>query len=354
MGVVFRDSFAAASLNQSKWTSSVGPGGSITQSAGTLTIGSGTTTGAETWVLSNQTFRLPCKVAIGLSLSQRIASQSFFVELVSVDPATDLPDGQEQAALLFDGTSPTQAKHQVTTGGLTPNTSAASTYATTATASLFEIEATPDEVWFHGTSGLDGVTFRPSSFKLQVKAPDANRAYKLRLRWANGTSPASSTNALIVLLNAIEYQELSAEITSTRGTLSTGAGFPISNTPSVILLPATSTTGSATHLAINSVSTVNATSTKTTAANIYEISLTNTSSSAKHFKLYNKASSPNVGTDVPVFIATIPANSEKSYEFGPFGKRLSLGFAWAITGAQAVSDATPVAAGDIIGSITYM
>lgn len=353
-GVVFRDSFAAASLNQSKWTTSIGAGGSISQSAGTLTLGSGTTAAAETWLLSNQTFQLPCKVAVGLSLSQRIANQTFFVELVSVDSVTGVPDGQEQAALVFDGTTATQAKHQATTGGLTPNTSAASSYATTATPSLFEIEATPDEVWFHSTSGIDVVTARTTSYRLQLKAPDANRVYKLRLRWLNGTTPASSTNALITLLSAIEYQEISAEVSGTRGTTAAAYGFSINNTPSFNLLPATTTVGSAAHLAINSTATTNATNTKATAANIYEISLVNTSSSPKHFKLYNKASAPAVGTDVPIFIITIPANSEKSYEFGPFGKRLSLGFSWAITGAQAVSDATAVGAGEVIGSITYV
>jgi hypothetical protein len=104
---------------------------------------------------------------------------------------------------------------------------------------------------------------------------------------------------------------------------------------------------------INSLATTNATVVKASTGDLYEISLTNTSAAAKFFKLYNKASAPTVGTDVPILIITIPANSEKSLEFGDQGKRFTLGIAYAITNLQPVADTTAVAAGDVIGSLSW-
>lgn len=98
---------------------------------------------------------------------------------------------------------------------------------------------------------------------------------------------------------------------------------------------------------INSAASTNATSSKATAGSLFEISATNMTASAKYLKLYNKATAPTVGTDVPVLTITIPANSEKSYEFGANGKRFTTGIALAITGAQPIADATAVAAGDV-------
>jgi hypothetical protein len=352
---VFRDNFAAAALDTSKWFPSIGSGGLISQSNGTLTLASGTTAGAETWVLGGQDFMPPCKLTVGLVLSQRIANQSFFIELVSVDPNTGLPNGQEQAAILFDGTTATQAKHQVTTGGLTPNTSAASTYPTAATAALFEIEATPDEVWFHGTPGLDGIAARTNSYRLALKAPDPLSRYRLRLRWLNGaTAPASSTNALITLLSAVEYQEVSAEIAGGRGTQSAGAGISIANTPIVTLSPSPATANSLTGLSINSLATTNATAVKAAAGNLFEITVINRGASAIAVPLYNRTTAPAPQADVPTFTIICPANDFRAVEFGSYGKRFNTGLALAITGGTALFDNTAVAAGQVQVSLSYV
>ena len=222
-GTPFRDSFADGIVNASLWAATVGFG-TISESAGTLTMGSGTTANNVTSLLSTQVFHLPAKVAVGLSLSQRIANQTFFIELVSINDS-GVPDGLELAGLVFDGTTVTQAKHQVRSGGLTANQSAASTYPSTGTpAKLFEIEASYDEVWFHGSAALDSAVGRVNSYRLQLKAPSPNTNYKLQLRWLNGaTAPASNTNALVTFLSVIEYEELTTEVLGGRGTNAAGA-----------------------------------------------------------------------------------------------------------------------------------
>jgi hypothetical protein len=350
---VFRDNFAASSLDASRWLPSIGSGGSISQSSGTLTLASGTTAGAETWVLGLQDFTLPCKLMVGLQLS-RIANQSFFIELVSVDPNTGLPDGQEQAAILFDGIVSTVAKHQVTTGGLTPNTSAASTYPNSATTSaLFEIEATPDDCWFHGTPVIDSITPRINSYRLLLRAPDATKKYRIRLRWANGaTAPASSTNALITVLNAVEYQEMAAEIVGGRGTQSAANGIALAiNQPTIV---PSATIGALTSYSLNSLASTNAVSIKTTAGNLYEIFVNNRGLAACAVNVHNLATVPTTGTSVPLFSIIVSAGGFNSLNFGMYGKRFSTGIAISITAGTTLLDNTPVTAGQVQVSASYI
>ena len=127
--------------------------------------------------------------------------------------------------------------------------------------------------------------------------------------------------------------------------------------PSPLPASVTMATGAAgsvlNHALINSLATTNATLVDASPTDLFEISLANYSAAAKFFKLYNKASAPTVGTDIPVLTIALAANSEKVYEFGVEGKRFNVGLAYAITNLQPVADITAVAAGDVIGSMSY-
>jgi hypothetical protein len=69
----------------------------------------------------------------------------------------------------------------------------------------------------------------------------------------------------------------------------------------------------------------------------------------KFLKLYNKASAPTVGTDIPFLtIALPPSNAVCSLQF-EMGLYFNLGLSFAITGADGDSDTTAVAAGDVKG-----
>lgn len=104
---------------------------------------------------------------------------------------------------------------------------------------------------------------------------------------------------------------------------------------------------------VNSAATTNATNIKSSAAKLRSLSLFNTSAATKYFKLYNKASSPTVGTDTPVWTIPLPAGGGFSREFVvpvPFATGLS----YAITGSQADTDTTAVAAGDVTGQMLWL
>lgn len=102
----------------------------------------------------------------------------------------------------------------------------------------------------------------------------------------------------------------------------------------------------------NSAATTNATSVTTTITHLYEISITNTSATTAYWKLYNKASAPTVGTDVPILVLPVAAGTTAAQTFGSNGKYLGTGLAWALTGAMGTSDTTAVGTGILVsGSI---
>ncbi|WWT39904.1 glycoprotein repeat domain-containing protein [Microcystis phage Mwe-JY08] len=224
----FRDSFVGSTLNSAKWESTLGTGGAITVGSGVLTLGSGTTANSQTSVITIDTFTIPFRVNIGLTLSQRIANQTFIVEAISVDPVTLAPDGLHVIGFLFDGTTATQGKYRVQNSGAAPLDSGAVTFPTTASAGFYEIEPFADEAWFHGGT-LDSTTGRANSYRRHQQIPDPNAVFKIRLRWLNGaTPPASNTNAVIQYISVQDYAELTAEITGGRGQSVAGQALGVS------------------------------------------------------------------------------------------------------------------------------
>ena len=217
----FRESFPGSAVRDGVWDTSVGTGGSISVASGQLTMASGTTADSVTSITGKQSFTVPFRFSVGLTLSQRIANQTFFVEVVSIGN-DGLPDGLNQAAWVFDGTSATQAKYQVQVDGLAALTSSAVTVVTTAGTTLFEIEPFADECWWHSTA-VDSTGNRANSYRRQLRSPDPNALYEVRLRWVNGsTAPASSTNAVVSFTTLSDYAEITAEITAGRGQASGG------------------------------------------------------------------------------------------------------------------------------------
>lgn len=99
----------------------------------------------------------------------------------------------------------------------------------------------------------------------------------------------------------------------------------------------------------SSAATTNGTLLSAVPCDVYHVSATNTTAALKYLKLYNKASAPTVGTDVPVMtIALQPSNVLTQIPID-LGLYFNKGLAIAITGAAPVADATAVAAGDVVG-----
>lgn len=120
-------------------------------------------------------------------------------------------------------------------------------------------------------------------------------------------------------------------------------------------VPATSgglSTGSSPYI---SAASTNATSVKGSAGQLYGMYVSNINVNPRYVKLYNKASSPTVGSDTPIMTFMVPGNSSGvsgAFEFSN-GIPFSTGIAFAITGSYANADTTAISAGDVIVNILY-
>ena len=216
----FRDSFVGATLDPTKWHTPIvaGNNAEVYLAAGEVCITNGLQANGETSIMTRETFTVPFRVQAPLSMSQRIANTTFYIEAISVDPVTGEPNGLHSLGWVFDGTSHTNAKYSVSNGGLSPLVSAAITVQTTINGTaLFELEPFADETWFH-SSLLDSTNGRQNSYRRHQQIPDPNAVYKLRLRWKNGsTAPAGLSTAYLKFVSIQDYAELTAEITAGRG-----------------------------------------------------------------------------------------------------------------------------------------
>lgn len=104
---------------------------------------------------------------------------------------------------------------------------------------------------------------------------------------------------------------------------------------------------------LNSAATTNATSVSATANTLlFGYYISNTNSSVRYVKFYNKASAPTVGTDTPVLVLAIPGSGAANVSF-PAGVNFTTGLAFATTTGAADSDTTAVAANEVIVNLVY-
>lgn len=119
--------------------------------------------------------------------------------------------------------------------------------------------------------------------------------------------------------------------------------------------PNTTGTNGTTAYKLISLASTNANSVKGSGGNLYSIIGIGLTSTVRYLKLYNKATAPTVGTDVPLMTIPIPANTQGAGVALPFsmGVNFPLGIGIAITSGSADNDTGAVGAGDVIVNLTY-
>lgn len=163
--------------------------------------------------------------------------------------------------------------------------------------------------------------------------------------FANGTSnplQADSKGALLVNNGASLSTPLRIDPVGTTTQ-------PISGSVSV---SPTTTGGLATAKLISAAST-NATVVKASAGQVYNVQAFNVAASARFLKLYNKATAPTVGTDTPIATWLVPANGSGFVIEISSGLACSAGIAFALTGGMADTDATAIAASDVVVNFQF-
>lgn len=106
-----------------------------------------------------------------------------------------------------------------------------------------------------------------------------------------------------------------------------------------------------------STASTNAINIKPSAGTLGYVTATNINASARYLKLYDKATSPTVGTDTPVHTFLIPGNTAGAgivVSFPTQGVTFTAGIGLAITTGVADSDTGAVAANDIVINYGYI
>ena len=123
--------------------------------------------------------------------------------------------------------------------------------------------------------------------------------------------------------------------------------------PWLATLAASAAQGSGTNHHAISANTTNATNVKASAGTVHCLQVSNINAAFRYLKLYNKATSPTVGTDTPVMTIALPPNSNQFINVGPYGIRFATGIGYALTTGIAVADTGAVAASEHSIGIFY-
>ena len=117
---------------------------------------------------------------------------------------------------------------------------------------------------------------------------------------------------------------------------------------------ATTTPATPTVTNVNSAATTNATLVKSTAGNLYALSVSNIGAAIRYVKLYNKATAPTVGTDIPVLTIAVPIGGTLVLNWGAMGMRFATGIGLAITAGAADADVAAVVAAEVKVNVSYL
>lgn len=218
----------------------------------------------------------------------------------------------------------------------------------TMTGGVLTFEVSPD----NGTSWFVIALARIDSFTVETSyalSTIANRAWtssidvftNFRVRLSTAISGTGTATVLVAAqLFAIEpimtVGQVTASSLQTTATLATGT-----NLVGKVNLT-TQTSGGATSFTLISVASTNSTLVKASTGVLYMLTATNNSATVSFLKMYNKASAPTVGTDVPVLTFMVPANGGIMVPIPSTGITFTTGIGFALTGLTTTTDTTAV------------
>ena len=187
----------------------LGAGQTVSFANSVMTIAAGTTANAATILRCQRAFTLKAFIRYIASLSQRIANQTVYLELVN-------EAGTTSASIKLDGTTATTGKYGSANAG-TANGDVSFTIPTTASYVTFEIMAEIEQIIFNAvvSNSSSAKTYTGMLDRL-ILEPDEQ--YYIQIRVVNGsTAPASNTNVNIDAVYAEDLTMLGVEILRASG-----------------------------------------------------------------------------------------------------------------------------------------
>lgn len=208
-----------------------GSGQTVSVASSIMTIAAGTTSSAQTIVRCTQRIRVKTYIRFIMQLSQRIANQNIFLELIN-------EAGTTFAQYDFNGTTATSVQCRTGNQG-TNNTATAATVPTTANYATFDIYADTNDVVFSSVAANSNAV-KSGIVTFDRNILDPNEDYFVQIRVLNGaTAPASNTN---VNIDAVVLQDLTGvkvDIIRGDGTAALANTQPVN----VLAMPTTTVTG---------------------------------------------------------------------------------------------------------------
>jgi hypothetical protein len=357
-------------------------GGAAAGASPYINIASGTTASQKTIIRSRAIFSMPLELRYQISASQRIANNQLRIGFLEVDDEGNLvtsttyatADGVLNArnAVLHshDGVTATTAQLYVRAAGSALDVLAnafGAGFTTVATgtgpnwiaATTYSMQVERDRINARAW-GQNLLTNTGGQFAYDRLFVNPNKKFKLYIIIENsGTSPASTTDWRVHMVNILDAARFDISPRSP-GTTDASKAFPVSVTNGVVTTVSAVTTVTtagtpavpATPYFVNSAATTNGALVLTGTSGLQAFYATNTGATAAFVKLYNKATAPTVGTDVPEMIIPVPAAVSgvpgiAALTPGFNGYRFALGLGIAITGGVADTDTTAVAAGQV-------
>ena len=355
-------------------------GGAAAGSSPYLNIASGVAIGS-TIIMSRSSFTMPVELRYQISASQRIANNRLIIGFVEVNDAgtvvtsttyataPEVLNAKNAVVHQHDGVTDTTAQLRVRVAGSALDTLAnafGSGFGTAATGStpnfippttyglMLERDRINTRAWGQNVSTNTG-----GQFGYDKMLANPNKLYKMVIIVENNAVPASTTSWRLHLINIMDAVRF--DVSPRHGGITDQSkAFPVvatilggsvtvgTSSAGIAVIPAIP----ATPYFVNSLATTNGALILTGTSGVTAFWATNTGAAAAYVKLYNKATAPVVGTDIPEMIIPIPAavggvpgTVSLPTGFAPF--RFALGLGVAITGGAADADVTAVAAGQV-------
>lgn len=149
----------------------------------------------------------------------------------------------------------------------------------------------------------------------------------------------------------VRLSDGAAAITTLPVSLASVPSHAVTNAGTFAVQTSATSTGGYTPGKLVSAATTNATVIKASAGTLGHISASNVNAAARYLKFYNKATTPTVGTDVPVLTYIIPGNTAgagTNIPLPPQGINFSTGISFAITTEATDAGSTGVAVSEIV------
>lgn len=250
-GSSFKDNFSGSSLDTTDNWDVVQSDGTTGQSVANslLSITAGTTNGAYIAIRSKRTFKLPFRIQVIASLSQRIANNRFSIEMVNAAgteatalATTAVSAGVTQAAYAFSSTTATSGTVVAQNQGVKGTADTTVTIATTANQSVYEMDCKIDSIdWQTRTTDVASASSLNAT-KRDRTILDRDEEYYLQLRSLNTGVPASGTTWNIESVLVENVTKLAVDITGGRGNISANRSLPVSIVAGTVTTVTTVTT----------------------------------------------------------------------------------------------------------------